>query len=68
MPDFTIQWKGKEYYWEHLGMLDVEEYAQDWGVKEQWYQRFFSDCLITTRETSTLSDETLNRIRDYFSG
>jgi hypothetical protein len=26
LPDFTIQWKGKTYFWEHLGMLDVPKY------------------------------------------
>jgi ATP-dependent DNA helicase RecQ len=27
-PDFTINWKGKTYYWEHLGLLEQEQYKR----------------------------------------
>ena len=38
-PDFTIEndISGKTVYWEHLGMLDVENYRQAWEKKRQWY-------------------------------
>lgn len=57
-PDFTLNVKGKTYYWEHLGMLDNEEYAREWKIKKAWYEQHFSGRLITTEETSTLSQET----------
>ncbi len=56
-PDFTLEWKGKTYYWEHLGLLDDEEYAREWQVKKAWYQANFPGQLITTQETATLSQE-----------
>ena len=67
LPDFTVSWKGKEYYWEHLGMLDDENYNRNWSQKEQWYQTHFPDRLITTRETATLSKETELLITKHFS-
>ena len=67
LPDFTIHWQGRAYYWEHLGMLDVEEYEQDWKIKERWYHRHFAGQLLTTRETSTLSKEAEHIIATHFA-
>jgi hypothetical protein len=39
LPDFTISFKGKTYYWEHLGMLNVESYKKEWEQKKKWYQK-----------------------------
>ena len=58
LPDFTIEWEGETYYWEHLGMLDVEGYRQNWELKKAWYEAHFPGQLITTQETSTLSQGT----------
>jgi ATP-dependent DNA helicase RecQ len=33
-PDFTIKWKGKTYYWEHLGLLEQEQYKSEWEIKQ----------------------------------
>jgi ATP-dependent DNA helicase RecQ len=66
MPDFTIEWRGKTYYWEHLGMLDVEDYRQNWELKKAWYETHFPNQLITTQESSTLSEETKQIIASYF--
>jgi len=30
LPDFTVTWAGKTYYWEQLGLLHLANYAQDW--------------------------------------
>jgi ATP-dependent DNA helicase RecQ len=57
LPDFTIHWDGKTYYWEHLGLLDHEDYRAAWERKERWYQQWFPGRLITTRESPTLSHE-----------
>ena len=49
LPDFTINWKGKTFYWEHLGMIN-SEYERKWNIKEKWYNKHFPDQLITTIE------------------
>jgi hypothetical protein len=39
-PDFTLEDEisGKTIYWEHLGMLDREDYRKAWEKKLQWYR------------------------------
>jgi ATP-dependent DNA helicase RecQ len=66
LPDFTIEWHGKTYYWEHLGMMDVEGYRQQWNLKKAWYEANFPGQLITTQESSTLSQETKQIIASRF--
>jgi hypothetical protein len=67
LPDFTIHCNGTEYYWEHLGMLESEDYARNWNKKVRWYQNYFPDRLITTKESATLSQETEQVIAQYFT-
>ena len=55
LPDFTVTWAGKKYYWEHLGLLDLKEYAAEWEDKRAWYERWFPGQLVTTREGGQLS-------------
>jgi len=39
-PDFTIddEISGRTIYWEHLGMLEREEYRRSWEKKLAWYR------------------------------
>jgi hypothetical protein len=39
-PDFTIEDEisGRTVYWEHLGMLDREDYRASWEKKLAWYR------------------------------
>jgi hypothetical protein len=39
-PDFTIddEVSGRVIYWEHLGMLDKEDYKKSWEQKLAWYR------------------------------
>ncbi len=55
LPDFTITWAGKTYYWEHLGRLDLTDYAEAWKQKRAWYERWFPSQLVTTEEGLKLS-------------
>ena len=55
LPDFTVTWAGKTYYWEHLGRLELTDYAQEWEQKRAWYERWFHGQLITTEEGPKLS-------------
>lgn len=54
-PDFTIIYRGKTWYWEHLGMLGDEEYDSDWIEKKQIYASLELRNLILTKESSVLS-------------
>ena len=62
LPDFTITWAGRRYYWEHLGRLDLTDYAEAWKEKLAWYERWFPGQLITTEEDSKLSNATAELI------
>jgi hypothetical protein len=39
-PDFTIEdaGSGRNYYWEHCGMLHVPSYRRRWEAKLEWYK------------------------------
>jgi len=39
-PDFTIEddITGRVFYWEHLGMMEREDYKRAWTAKEAWYR------------------------------
>jgi len=50
LPDFTIRWKGVEYFWEHVGRLDLPEYKNHWETKQTWYEEHFPGQLIETFE------------------
>lgn len=66
-PDFTIFWNGKEYYWEHLGLLDYPDYRAQWEIKKAWYNKNFSGLLVTTEESSTLSKTAESLIANKFA-
>lgn len=67
-PDFTIvAADGKVFYWEHLGMLDLDDYRASWAIKQAWYQRNFLGQLITTEESPLLSRIAKSIIREKFN-
>lgn len=66
IPDFTINWRGEEFYLEHLGMLDNENYKKKWEVKEKWYNKHFPNQLIKSYESNDLSNDILKIIDSYF--
>jgi hypothetical protein len=68
LPDFTITWRGKTYYWEHLGLLDQTRYAEKWATKLAWYQRWFPGQLITTEEGAQLSRSAAELIQRIVTG
>ncbi len=67
LPDFTITWRGADYYWEHVGMLHREDYRAHWEKKRAWYERFFDKQLIVTEEAGDLSKQGDDVIRRYFT-
>lgn len=64
-PDFTLEddISGRVVYWEHLGMLDRDEYRRSWERKQTWYAtneiypasmaKPGSPILVTTSDSST---------------
>ena len=68
LPDFTVTWRGVTYYWEHLGLLDQTEYAEEWKRKKAWYERWFPGQLLTTKESPHLSKEAAETIAKIAAG
>lgn len=63
LPDFTINWQGEEWYWEHLGMLHNERYRSHWETKHAWYEKHgFADRLIFTSETSGFDSQSVLQV------
>ena len=66
LPDFTIEWRGQKYYWEHLGMLDKQEYKRKWDIKKKWYDKHFPGLLLQTEESPKLSKSAQQIIETTF--
>ena len=65
LPDFTITWRGENWYWEHLGMLHDEGYRNHWETKRAWYEKHgFADRLITTTEEGGFDSKSVLRVLD----
>jgi hypothetical protein len=64
LPDFTVMLSGEEYYLEHVGRLDLEGYKAHWEKKKEWYTKHFKGKLLTTYETSSLSNDIDKIIKD----
>lgn len=58
-PDFTFYIRGKECYWEHLGLWDQEKYRIDWAERKDLYEQY-GICedtqLFLTKETAGAID------------
>jgi hypothetical protein len=82
-PDFTIEDEisGRTIYWEHLGMLERQDYKRSWEAKLAWYRANGvlpategggpQGMLVTSTESSTSGfDNTIvmNVIREQIGG
>jgi exodeoxyribonuclease V alpha subunit len=69
-PDFTVQVGHKKLFWEHLGMLDRQDYARDWRERRRAYQvAGLEDVLLTTDDAAGVSADALAAvIADLLSG
>ena len=62
-PDFTVVTpSGNTYYWEHLGMLGIEEYDNIWLLKKEIYDSQFKGKLKVTYEGPSLNSSALKLI------
>jgi hypothetical protein len=51
LPDFTVSYEGDTFYWEHLGMLSVPSYREQWQRKREWYaENGYLDRIITSED------------------
>lgn len=66
LPDFTINWRGQLYFWEHLGRLDLERYRNHWETKRAWYERHFPGQVVTTIEGGDLTAQAIALIERAF--
>ena len=62
LPDFTITWQGQEWYWEHVGRLDLEHYRNHWDTKQAWYDKHFPG---TTPDHARVEQTEQGRSRDH---
>ena len=67
LPDFTIKYKGKEYYWEHLGMSDDPLYAFNWSEKKRWYDKNHPGKLLTTTDEPDLGAQINKLLLETFA-
>lgn len=49
-PDFVVQSGGQTYYWEHLGMLDRQDYARDWRERRRAYAAAGHEAVLLTTD------------------
>jgi exodeoxyribonuclease V alpha subunit len=67
LPDFTVTSRGRTYYWEHLGLLDQNQYAHEWARKEAWYEQWFPGQLVVTKEGPHLSKSASELIEKIYA-
>ena len=67
LPDFTVLWRGEQYYWEHLGLVHRDEYRRHWETKKAWYEKHFPGQLVTTEESGNLSHDVAEIIDVMFT-
>ena len=68
-PDFTIYYKGRVIYWEHVGLLSDEKYRKRWEKKREAYARAGImegvNLIITYGHNGIDSVELMNLIDQY---
>ena len=65
LPDFTVTFRGEEYYWEHVGRTHDVKYMAHWAKKEAWYQKHFPGKLLVTYESNYLSTDAAALIEQH---
>ena len=64
--DFTVEYNGKSWYWEHLGLLGQRKYVKTWKeIKRPTYEKFgLWDQVITTDETNGITPQKIEEVID----
>lgn len=63
-PDFTITLDdGTTYYWEHLGLLDLRKYYNDWKRRKEHYKKNnLLEKVITTDDLDGIDDDKVEKV------
>lgn len=64
-PDFTVTFRGEEYYWEHIGRTNDQKYIKHWEKKAEWYKKHFPGKLLTTYEGNDLTTAAVSIIDQF---
>ena len=64
LPNFTVKFRGEDFYWEHLGLLSNPDYRKHWEDKKRWYDKNFPGKLLTTQDNDNLSKDAEKIIAD----
>jgi hypothetical protein len=66
-PDFTIEHisSGRIFYWEHLGMMSLDKYRENWIKKRQGY---FADGFVIFTEAKDTDEKILITTEDNPNG
>ncbi|WP_141117793.1 ATP-dependent DNA helicase [Leisingera sp. JC1] len=69
-PDFVVQAGGQTYYWEHLGMLDRQDYARDWRERRRAYAAAGHEAFLLTTDdlAGVRADQLAQVVRDITTG
>lgn len=69
-PDFVVQSGSQTYYWEHLGMLDRQDYARDWRERRRAYAAAgYEAVLLTTDDLAGVrADQLAQVVGDIIAG
>ena len=65
LPDFTVTFRGEEYYWEHVGKINDPNYKAHWEKKQKWYNKNFPNKLLITYESNNLTKDAEALISKY---
>jgi hypothetical protein len=65
LPDFTVKFRGEDYYWEHVGRTNDLGYMAHWAKKEEWYNKNFPGRLLTTYESNNLTKDAEDVIKTH---
>lgn len=65
-PDFVVKLEdGTKIYWEHLGMLDIRKYFNDWMKRRKDYiEHNLFDFVVTTDDMNGIKEEELDKVID----
>lgn len=62
-PDFTVMIGDRRFYWEHLGMLDRDDYFTDWQKRRRAYEKKgFGGQLVTSDDLHGICGERVQQI------
>ena len=62
-PDFVVHVGGRKYFWEHLGMLDRQDYSNDWRLRRKAYEaEGLDDALVTSDDLNGVRQTAIDQL------